>query len=243
MEDRGDKAVRVLVIEDDAAINDVVRRKLAKRGLSVTSAYSGTEAQLHLDAAADAGAFDIIICDLMLPGIPGEELVPLIRASHPSVPIIVISAKDATADKVLLLGMGADDYLTKPFDLDELAARVEVQLRRSASVAHGAGEVREAARDAIEHGPLRVDPSARMVMVEGREVSLTKTEFDMLALLAASPGRVFTKRELYESAWGEPYAAQESTVAAHISNVRSKLKPYGADGLIQTVWGIGFKLS
>lgn len=231
--------LHALVIEDDAAINDVVCRKLRKADFRVTSAYSGTEAQLLLETCSHE-PFDVVICDLMLPGLAGEDLVALIRKTDEHLPIIVISAKTAPVDKVSLLQMGADDYLTKPFDLDELLARIQVQVRHRARTQPGTQ-----AKDAsvIACGPLRISPSARTVSANGRTIALTKTEFDMLALMASHPGRVFTKQELYESAWGEPYAAQESTVAAHISNLRGKLKEGGAAGLIQTVWGIGFKLS
>ena len=224
--------MRVLVVEDDAAINDVVCKKLRKSSFEPISAYSGTEARLLLEAEAP-GAFGLIITDLMLPGLSGEDLIAQIRARDAAVPIIVTSAKADTEDKVSVLQMGADDYLTKPFDLDELLARIQVQLRRATQAITPAPAADEGV---LSHGPLRINPTAR-------PVSLTKTEFDMLALMAAHPGRVFTKQELYESAWGEPYAAQESTVAAHISNLRAKLKPQGADALIQTVWGVGFKLS
>lgn len=231
--------MRVLVVEDDAAINDVVCKKLRKSSFDPISAYSGTEARLLLEAEAP-GAFGLIITDLMLPGLSGEDLIAQIRARDAAVPIIVTSAKADTVDKVSVLQMGADDYLTKPFDLDELLARIQVQLRRATQAITPAPAADEGV---LSHGPLRINPTARTVTAGGQPVSLTKTEFDMLALMAAHPGRVFTKQELYESAWGEPYAAQESTVAAHISNLRAKLKPQGADALIQTVWGVGFKLS
>lgn len=230
--------MRVLVVEDDAAINDVVCKKLHKSSFCPVSAYSGTEARLLLEAEAP-GTFDVIITDLMLPGLSGEELITQIRARDAAVPIIVTSAKAAAVDKVAVLQMGADDYLTKPFDLDELVARIHVQMRHAAPSAPEA----EKDEDIFCHGPLRIDVAARTVSAGAQDIPLTKTEFDMLALMAVHPGRVFTKQELYENAWGEPYAAQESTVAAHISNLRAKLKPQGADGLIQTVWGIGFKLS
>lgn len=230
--------MRVLVIEDDAAINDVVCKKLRRSSFQVTSAYSGTEARLLLEAEAP-GAFALIITDLMLPGLSGEDLISQIRTQDATVPIIVTSAKAATVDKVSVLQMGADDYLTKPFDLDELMARIQVQMRRAAP---GPSEAQDS-EGVLHHGPLCINVAARTVSAHGQDIPLTKTEFDMLTLMAAHPGRVFTKQELYESAWGEPYAAQESTVAAHISNLRAKLKPQGADGLIQTVWGIGFKLS
>lgn len=224
-------AAEVLVVEDDAAINDVVASRLRRDGLAVTSAFSGTEAQMLLEQRT----FDVVVCDLMLPGAPGEEIVALVRHRHGALPIIVISAKAAPSDKVELLGLGADDYLAKPFDLDELAARVQVQLR------HGAQ--RTAAGATLRHGRWELDAQARTLSVDGHAVPLTRTEFNIVEMLAENPRRVFTKQELFERAWGEPYIAQESTVAAHVSNLRAKLKPTGTDAYVQTVWGIGFRLA
>lgn len=221
----------VLVVEDDAAINDVVATRLRRDGLAVTCAFSGSEAALLLDC----GAFDAVVCDLMLPGMSGDELVVRIREGGSTVPVLVISAKGAPSDKVSLLTLGADDYLAKPFDLDELAARVQVQLRR-ASAAGSAGQ------QVIRCGRWVVDLAARTLSVDGAPVGLTRTEFNIAELLAGSPKRVFTKQELFEHAWGEPYVAQESTVSAHVSNLRAKLKPTGTDAYVQTVWGIGFRL-
>lgn len=222
----------VLVVEDDATINEVVARRLERDGVMVTAAFSGTEARLLLDQRA----FDLVICDLMLPGMMGEDLLRSIRCTHPGLPVIVISAKATPADKVELLGMGADDYLGKPFDLDELAARVQVQLRHQAAAVDGA-----ASPDVVRAGRWTIDRAAHVLTVEGHEVPLTRTEFNMVELLASHPGRVFTKQQLFEHAQGEPYQAQSSTVNAHISNLRAKLKPTGTAGCIQTVWGIGFK--
>lgn len=234
----GQRAAQVLVVEDDAAINEVVCARLARDGHRATAAFSGTEARLLLGQQA----FDLVITDLMLPGAPGEDIVAAVREVDPGLPIIVTSARTAPADKVSLLGLGADDYLAKPFDLDELAARVAVQLRhrrrQAAQDAAGSG-----AGAALRCGRWTVDQAAHTLSVDGELVALTRTEYAIAELLASRPERVFTKQELFEHAWGEPYAAQESTVSAHISNLRSKLKPTGTDGYIATVWGIGFKLS
>ena len=149
---------RVLVIEDDAAINDVVTTRLTRDGHAVTQAFSGSEARLLLGGAGEKDvAFDVVICDLMLPGATGEELVGLIRERDEATPVIVISARTAAADKIDLLHLGADDYLTKPFDLDELAARVEVQLRHRGAEARG-GEV-------LRWQRWTLDPEARTLAV------------------------------------------------------------------------------
>ena len=234
---------RVLVIEDDAAINDVVATRLSRDGHSVTQAFSGSEARLLLDGVAEKdAAFDLVICDLMLPGATGEELVGLIRERDASTPVIVISARMTPADKVGLLRLGADDYLTKPFDLDELAVRVEVQLRHRGGAA-SSGEL-------LLWHRWTLDPEARTLTVaqgEGGEkgcaVSLTKIEFNILEALVRRPNRVFSKSELFELAWGEPFAGDDSTVAVHVSNIRAKLRETGTDGYVKTVWGMGFKLA
>lgn len=242
---------RVLVIEDDAAINDVVTTRLARDGHAVTQAFSGSEARLLLGGAGGGekdGAgrgtppFDVVVCDLMLPGVPGEELVGLIRGQGADVPIVVISARGSAADKVDLLRLGADDYLAKPFDLDELAARVEVQLRHRGAPAAGARLLRWQRWE--------LDPEARTLAVApgadgepGGAPALTKIEFNILETLVRRPGRVFSKAELFELAWGEPFAGDDSTVAVHVSNIRAKLRATGTDGYVRTVWGMGFKLA
>ena len=231
---------RVLVIEDDAAINDVVTTRLARDGHAVTQAFSGSEARLLL-GEKDV-AYDVVICDLMLPGVTGEELVGLIRERDAATPVIVISARATAADKIDLLRLGADDYLTKPFDLDELAVRVEVQLRH-----HGASVPGD---EALRWQRWTLDPEARTLTVapgaHGERADapeLTKIEFNILEALVRRPNRVFSKAELFELAWGEPFAGDDSTVAVHVSNIRAKLRASGTDGYVKTVWGMGFKLA
>ena len=234
---------RVLVIEDDTAINEVVATRLSRDGHAVTQAFSGSEARLLLGAADEkSGGFDVVVCDLMLPGATGEELVGLIRSRGSETPVVVISARTTAADRVDLLRLGADDYLSKPFDLDELAARVEVQLRHRATPAPGGRTLRWRRWE--------LDPEARTLTVapgEGDErggaVSLTRIEFNILEALVRRPNRVFSKSELFELAWGEPFAGDDSTVAVHVSNIRSKLRETGTDDYIKTVWGMGFKLA
>lgn len=232
---------RILVIEDDAAINDVVTTRLERAGHEVTQAFSGSEARLLLESGSGRGTFDVVVCDLMLPGIAGEELVRLIRERDASTPVVVISARDAAADRVSLLRLGADDYLTKPFDLDELVARVEVQLRHR-DVAPSATTLR--------WRRWTLDPEARTLQVApgekgepGGTVTLTRIEFNILELLVRRPNKVFSKSELFELAWGEPFAGDDSTVAVHVSNIRAKLRASGTDDYIRTVWGMGFKLA
>lgn len=226
---------RVLVIEDDAAINDVVTTRLARDGHAVTQAFSGSEARLLL--GENNASFDIVVCDLMLPGATGEELVGLIRTRDANLPVVVISARATAADRIGLLDLGADDYLVKPFDLDELAARVAVQLRHR-------GMAAAASSDVLRYRQWVLDTEARTLVVDGSsEVPLTKIEFNILEALVRRPNRVFSKSELFELAWGEPFAGDDSTVAVHVSNIRAKLRETGTDAYLKTVWGMGFKLA
>lgn len=243
----------VLIVEDDADISGIVADHLERAGYACSQAFSGTEARLVLERAAAAGTadpsapdagsfasapFDVVVCDLMLPGMPGEDIVRLIRETDAATPIIVTSARTAATDKIDLLKLGADDYLAKPFDLDELVARIEVQLRhrgRAATPLPG-GRV-------LRVGSWELDREARTLAVDGEDVPLTRIKFNIAELLAAHPKKVYTKQELFELAWGEPYASDDSTVSVHVSNIRSKLRPTGTDGYIQTVWGLGFKLA
>lgn len=232
----------ILIIEDDPSINEVVCAHLERRGYRCRQAFSGTEGLMLLREQRP----DVVITDLMLPGVPGEEIVRAIRDADSALPIIVISARITAADKIALLSAGADDYLTKPFDLDELQARIEVQRRHRAERANtGTGA---SATDAGGYQRLlafrrwELDPDGRVFRVDGEEVALTRTEFNILELLMGRPQKVFTKQELFELAWGEPYSVEDSTVNVHVSNLRRKLKPTGTDGYLQTVWGMGYKL-
>ena len=241
---------RVLIVEDDADINEIVATHLARHGYACSQAFSGSEARLLMNA--EPFPFDVVISDLMLPGLAGEDLVRLIRERDERVPVIVISARTAASDRIDLLKLGADDYLVKPFDLDELLARVEVQLRHrsgacaTAAAQRGGGPRRDAdgpySPTAMRFRLWELDPEARSFFVDGEPVELTRIEFNILCALMAHPRRVFSKQELFEAAWGEPYAADDNTLSVHVSNIRSKLKASATDGYIKTVWGMGFKL-
>lgn len=232
----------ILIIEDDPSINEVVCAHLERRGYHCRQAFSGTEGLMLLREQRP----DVVITDLMLPGVPGEEIVRAIRGTDSALPIIVISARITAADKISLLQAGADDYLTKPFDLDELQARIEVQRRHHAERAHAGTAVGAAKADGssqlLAFRRWELDPDGRVFRIDGEEVALTRTEFNILELLMGRPQKVFTKQELFELAWGEPYSVEDSTVNVHVSNLRRKLKPTGTDGYLQTVWGMGYKL-
>ena len=193
--------------------------------------------------------FDLVITDLMLPGMAGEDVVRLVRARG-DMPVIVMSARTTAADKVALLKLGADDYLTKPFDLDELLARVQVQLRhadvRRASASGAPSDERlpePAAATAMRYKDWTLDVDARTLSVREEPVRLTRLEFNILEALVRRPRKVFTKRELFEIAWNEESAVEEKAINVHVSNIRSKLRAAHSAGEIETVWGIGFKLA
>lgn len=232
----------ILVIEDDPSINEVVCAHLERQDHRCTQAFSGTEGLAQVDQ--NPLSFDLVITDLMLPGTPGEEVVRAIRARSTTLPIIVISARITPADKVMLLNLGADDYLAKPFDLNELTARIEVQMRHRAEAATPAASGNaEGAPHTLRFRDWALSPESRTFTAAGAPVALTPTEFNILELLMGRPQKVFTKQELFELAWGEPYSVEDSTVNVHVSNLRRKLKPTGTDTYIQTVWSLGYKLT
>ncbi len=225
---------RFLVIEDDADINRLLCRYLEKEGYQPVAAFSGTEARLQLQF----GSFDLILLDLMLPGVTGEELISEIRkTSH--LPIIVISAKTSLESKVNSLKIGADDYMTKPFEREEVLARVDALLRRSRNTNIPSGTPDES-RYTLKQ--LVLKPASREVFVKDHAISLTAYEFDILLLLLQYPDKVFTKEQLYQDIWKTGYYGEDNTINVHISNIRKKIKEYDDDSYIKTVWGIGFKI-
>ena len=224
----------------DAASIGVDCSYLEKAGAMCTAAFSGTEGLMHL---AGGATFDLIVTDLMLPGASGEEVVADARGR--GVPAIVLSARATVADRVDLLRIGADDYLTKPFDLEELLARCEAVLRRSASTARAASVPSPSAgavAPPLRFGAWELDGAARRFTAAGIPVRLTRTEYEIVRALMAEPRRVHTKRSLSAAAAGDEVALEDKTVATHIGNVRAKLRPTGTEDYLETVWGVGFKL-
>lgn len=222
----------ILVVEDDQDINRLLCRILTDGRYDVRPAFSGSEAILW----AEQYDYDLVLLDLMLPGITGEEFIARMRKKR-TMPIIVLSAKAGLEDRVNVLRLGADDFIPKPFDNAEVLARVEAQLRRYKQFsAPGGGQV-------LRCGDLELDREAIRVTAGGREVSLTAREFEILSLLMSHPRKVFTREQLYESAWGGEYMGDDNTVNVHISNLRSKLSKVSDQEYIKTVWGIGFKMN
>ncbi|MEC0178718.1 response regulator transcription factor [Paenibacillus favisporus] len=222
----------ILVVEDDNDISGLLCSIVRRSGYTAQPAFSGTEALLYLKQQP----WDMVLLDLMLPGLSGEEVLNEAR-EHGAPPVMIISAKGDQSRKIAALRGGADDYITKPFDIEEVSARIDSHLRRVHRAANSAKPV------IYSHKNLLLDPEAKTVHADGEPISLTAREFDILHLLMASPKKVFSKSNLYESIWGEEFLGDDNTVNVHMSNLRSKLaKACPGEEWIETVWGIGYRL-
>lgn len=219
----------ILVIEDDTDINNMIASALTKSGYGCKQAFSGTEAILFLNSER----FDVIILDLMLPGRSGNSIIEEIKPKIET-PIIVVSAKDELDTKVGLLLSGADDYITKPFEIDELLARVAVQIRKRTS---------EGKNICYEYKDLVLNTEEHSVTIAGQAVVFTRQEFKILELLVTHPKWVFSKKEVYDYAWDDIYIGEDRTINVHISNIRQKIKLLSKEEYIETVWGVGFRLA
>ena len=215
----------IMIIDDDIYIGQLLEEALSREGYRPMRAYSGTEALLLLAAQRP----DLILLDLMLPGLSGEELLPKLKG----IPVIVLSAKADVGGKVNLLRSGADDYVTKPFDIDELLARIAVQLRIAADSGSSA---------VLSFRGVEMDTSSRSVTAECVPVKLTKTEYAILKQLLLSPTRVITKSHILDMISEDTPDCMESSLKVHISNLRRKLRDAGGKDYIESVWGIGFKM-
>ena len=222
----------ILVVEDDQDINNLLCKILTGAGYDCRPAYSGSEAALW----AEQYDYDLVLLDLMLPGLTGEEFIAQLRRRK-TMPIIVLSAKAGLEDRVNVLRLGADDFIPKPFDNLEVLARVEAQLRRVQRFSA------PPERRQFVCGDLVLDREAFSVTAGGEPVVLTAREFEILALLMEYPKRVFTREQIYQHVWGEDYFGDDNTVNVHISNLRSKLGKVSKQEYIKTVWGIGFKMA
>ncbi|GAB4251583.1 response regulator transcription factor [Deferrisoma sp.] len=226
-------ARRILVVEDDPGIAGVVAENLRDFGFEAERAGTLAEARARLRA----GRVDLIVLDLSLPDGDGLDLCRDLRERGNAVPVLVLTARGSEPDRVLGLELGADDYLTKPFGVRELVARVRALLRR-AERAVSADPAEEAP---VERRGLRIDPARRRVWVEGRSVALTATEFDLLLHLARHPGRVFTRAQLLEAVWGYGHEGYEHTVNSHINRLRAKIEDDPRrPRYVRTVWGVGY---
>lgn len=222
----GENMKVIAVIDDDVHIGDILEAALRKNGYEVIRAYSGSEAVYMLKSHRP----DLILLDLMLPGIMGDELIRQISG----IPVIVVSARAATEDKVKLLMSGAVDYVTKPFELKELMARISVHLRRE-----GAGK----GSSLLSTGELTLDTGSRQCFAGGKEIKLTRTEYAILKLLMENKGRAVSKAAILEDISRDTPDCTETSLKIHVSNLRKKFRQAGTADYIQSVWGIGFKIT
>lgn len=253
----------ILIVEDDININNLLCEVLRKAGYTCEQAFSGTEAKLLLNIKEKA--YTLVLLDLMLPGASGEEVLKEIR-KHGRLPVIVLTAKDSIDDKIGVLTDGADDYITKPFEIREVLARIQVQLRHieaeTESEAKGEtesetkGETESETKVKTKAGMQEGQYSGRLefrdmvltrstfeVSIGGRVLpKITKQEFAILELLLKNPKQVFSKEDIFEYAWDEPYMGETKTLDVHISNIRKKIKTVTSDEYIETIWGIGYRL-
>jgi len=232
---------RVLVVEDDPDIGRLVTLQLSELDCECRLITDGITAL----AEAQAGRYDLVILDIMLPRMDGLEICRRLRAGERHTPILMLTAKSSEIDRVLGLELGADDYLTKPFSMLELAARVKGVFRR-ADQARAATEAATTggAPQLIEAGGLRIDLQRHEVLLAGQAIELTAKEFELLAFFARSPGRVFTRAQLLDQVWGYTHSGYEHTVNSHINRLRNKIErdPANPD-YVQTVWGVGYKFA
>ncbi len=228
------KDINILVVEDDPEINLLVSAHLSREGFNTVSVSNGVDAIRKLASET----YQMVILDIMLPEVDGYEVLQEIRAIG-NTPVLILSAKCQETDKIIGLGLGADDYMTKPFGIGELTARVRAQLRRYLRFSSEADKKIEI----IRHLDIEMNTSTFEVSAGGRPVSLTAKEFEILKLFILNPKKVFTKTQLFGSVWGEDYLNDENTVMVHIRRLREKIEiDPSKPEYIQTVWGIGYKM-
>lgn len=220
---------RILIIDDDIHINEMLEDVLIREGYEVLHAYSGTEALLLLKTCT----LDLILLDLMLPGLNGEDVLPQIQ----EIPVIVISAKAGLSDKVNLLTKGAVDYVTKPFEIEELLARILTHLRHSEKTERSYQE------NILKYDDIMMNNDSKQVTVAGESVRLTRTEFAILKLLIGSSRQVMAKSVILDKISLDTPDCTENSLKIHMSNLRKKLKEAGSKDYIEAVWGIGFKMA
>jgi DNA-binding response OmpR family regulator len=232
---RGDAVTgSILFVEDDPALADLVRDYLEAEGFAVETCGDG---KLGLERAL-TGDHDLILLDLMLPGLGGLDILRSFRARWP-VPVVVVSARGEDVDKIRGLGLGADDYVSKPFSPAELVARVKAHLARYRRLTGGSARTTE-----WTAGALSWDPDKKQVRLAGQVLALTAKEQDLLVLFIQNPGRLFGKEELYHRVWGEATSGDVSTVTVHVRRLREKIeRDPGEPTILETVWGLGYRLA
>ena len=218
--------MRLLIVEDEKQICDAVAKSLYDAGYEVDTCYDGEEA---LECILTEN-YDLVVLDLNLPGMDGLDLLRAVRAEQPELRVLILSARAGLSDRITGLDLGADDYLTKPFRIPELRARVNAHIRREQRERHSS----------LNFERIRIDLSAKTVQVDGEIISLTKSEYMICEFLARNKGQVFTREQIYEAVFSLDGESDNSTIATHIKNIRAKLNQYCIQP-ITTVWGIGYK--
>jgi DNA-binding response OmpR family regulator len=226
----------ILLVEDEIELARVIARELANAGYRVIHVADGAAALRSLAQEPP----DLVVLDWMLPQVDGLEVLRRLRGSS-SVPVLMLTARSQEVDRVIGLELGADDYLTKPFGMRELLARVRALLRRIAHVQQILEADRQPSQSVISWGGLRLDPESRAAALDGHPLSLTRTEFDLLALLVRNPGRAFSRAYLLDAVWAEHYVIGDRSVDNVVLRLRKKLGPMGE--AIETVWGVGYRLA
>ena len=219
----------ILVIEDDQMINKLLCKVLSDNGYETDSAADGNEGL----SKALANEYELILLDLMLPGRTGEELLEELRKTK-NTPAIVLSAKNEVVNRIELLRLGADDYISKPFDVDEVILRIEAVLRRIGGTK---------ARSGLQYKDMKLDKESARVFIAEQELSCTQMEYSILETMLANPNKVFSKRNLFESITGEEYLSEDNTMNVHMSNLRKKIAKITDEPYIDTVYGMGYRLS
>ncbi|MCC0627592.1 MULTISPECIES: response regulator transcription factor [unclassified Clostridioides] len=222
----------ILVVEDDKEINNLLCKALHNHNYDTKSAFTGMQGLDMLKSEQ----FNMVLLDIMLPYKSGDKLLQELR-SFSNIPVLVISAKETTQIKIDLLRLGADDYITKPFDIDEVVARIEANLRRNQPVGTVPSNI-------LVYKDIKLDISAKQVLVNNQEITLTATEIRILELLLSQPQKVFSKANLFESIWNEEYTVDDNTLNVHISRLRQKLKKANEqEEYIETLWRLGYRLA
>lgn len=232
-------AHNILLVDDDSSIVDMLTGYLIKEGYTVTTASNGEEGITKFHS----GRFDLVIVDIMMPKLDGIEMIKIIRESSP-IPILIMSAKDNDIDKAIGLGFGADDYVTKPFSLIEMTARIKAAIRRSTLYAQHdiQNELELTSNQVLDLGHAIVDLDHYMVKKGDDEIQLTSKEADILKLFLNNPNRVFTKAQIYEFIWQDDYMGDENVINVHIRRLRSKIEENPSEPKhLKTLWGIGYK--
>lgn len=229
----------ILLIEDDIDISEMVEDYLKNDGFIVDTAFNGEEGLIKFLK----GSYDIIILDLMMPKIDGMEVLKAIRDKS-MIPILIMSAKDTDVDKAIGLGLGADDYISKPFSLLELSARVRAALRRSGNYsANTISGTPQSVANAISYSDITLDLDNFSVTKDGSSIQLTSKEFDILKLFVSSPNRVFTKSQIYSFVWNDDYFGDDNVINVHMRRLREKIEDDPSNPrYIKTLWGIGYRL-